>query len=498
MAIHKNPKMKQKPRSPILILTVLIAAIGLLYLLSSLNSTNGFSNSSPKTPQNLMVKSKNHPRRYSASEKYLYWGNRIDCPGKHCESCEGLGHQESSLRCALEEAMFLQSLILSLSCDFMEVTTGHFTISLVLRRCLGFHGGEDGARKYSGQGGWGKLWMALASNVLSLPSQYNVCEILKDSGIGVSDCRAHSDEDSDFTMLSCCRTFVMPSRMCINPIHNKKGILHRSDNATSEARWAASSCAMDSLYDLDLMSNTVTAILDDSETWHQTLSTSMKLGSRGIAHVHGVSRADLKEKSQYTNILLINRTASPLSWFMECKDRNNRSAIMLPYSFLPSMASKKLRDAAEKINALLGDYDAIHVRRGDKLKTRKDRFGVDRALHPHLDRDTRPEFILCRISKWVPPGRTLFIASNERTPGFFSPLAVRYKLAYSSNYSSILDPVIENNYQLFMIERLIMMGAKTFIRTFKEDDNSLSLTDDPKKNTKAWQIPVYTMDGKEC
>ncbi|PSS15738.1 Nuclear transition protein like [Actinidia chinensis var. chinensis] len=256
MAIHKNSKMKQKPRSSILIFTVLIAAIGLLYLLSSLTSTNGFSSSPPKNPQNLVGKAKNHPRPYSTSEKYLYWGNRIDCPGKHCESCEGLGHQESSLRCALEEAMFLH------------------------------------------------------------------------------------------------RTFVMPSRMCINPIHNKKGILHQSDNATSEARWAASSCAMDSLYDLDLMSNTVTVILDDSETWHQTLSTSMKLGSRGIAHVHGVSRAELKEKSQFTNILLINRTASPLSWFMECKDRNNRSAIMLPYSFLPSMASKKLRDTAEKIHRL--------------------------------------------------------------------------------------------------------------------------------------------------
>lgn len=92
----------------------------------------------------------------------------------------------------------------------------------------------------------------------------------------------------------------------------------------------------------------------------------------------------------------------------------------------------------------------------------------------------------------------LFIASNERTPGFFSPLAARYKLAYSSNYSSILDPLIENNYQLFMLERLVMMGAKTFIRTFKEDDSDLSLTDDPKKNTKKWQIPVYTMEGKGC
>lgn len=39
--------------------------------------------------------------------RYLYWGSGVDCPGKHCVRCGGLGHQESSLRCALEEAMFL-------------------------------------------------------------------------------------------------------------------------------------------------------------------------------------------------------------------------------------------------------------------------------------------------------------------------------------------------------------------------------------------------------
>lgn len=77
-------------------------------------------------------------------------------------------------------------------------------------------------------------------------------------------------------------------------------------------------------------------------------------------------------------------------------------------------------------------------------------------------------------------------------------IVYRYRMAYSSNYSSILDRVIENNYQLFMLERLIMMGAKTFIRTFKEDDTDLSLTDDPKKNTKIWQIPVYTLDEQEA
>ncbi|KAF4402561.1 hypothetical protein G4B88_012346 [Cannabis sativa] len=397
MAFHRAPKAKQKPRSSIVFLVIAVAAISLLFLVSSLLSTNGslFSYNASE----YIAKLKRPKYRPTGNEKYLYWGNKIDCPGKHCDSCEGLGHQESSLRCALEEAMFLQ------------------------------------------------------------------------------------------------RTFVMPSRMCINPIHNKKGILHQqASNESSDERWAANSCAMDSLYDMDFISETVPVILDNSKLWHQVLSTSMKLGSRGIAHLEGVNRVELKENDRYSNLLLINRTASRLSWFMECKDRNNRSAIMLPYSFLPSMAAANLRIAAEKIKARLGDYAAIHVRRGDKIKTRKDRFGVERSLHPHLDRDTRAEFILHRIAKWVPPGQTLFIASNERTPGFFSPLAARYKLAYSSNYSNIIDPLIENNYQLFMIERLILYGAKTIIKTFKEDNTDLSLTDDPKKNTKLWQIPVYTMD----
>ena len=72
--------------------------------------------------------------------------------------------------------------------------------------------------------------------------------------------------------------------------------------------------------------------------------------------------------------------------------------------------------------------------------------------------------------------------------------ARRYRLAYSSNFSNILNPVIENNYQLFMVERLIMQGARTFVKTMKEFDKDLALCDDPKKNTKDWQEPVYTDD----
>ncbi|PON43605.1 hypothetical protein TorRG33x02_333450 [Trema orientale] len=218
MAFHRTPKAKPKPRSSIILLVVAIAAIALLFLFSSLVSTDGsllFSYNSPE----YYAKLKRHNKyRHTGNEKYLYWGNRIDCPGKHCDSCEGLGHQESSLRCALEEAMFLQ------------------------------------------------------------------------------------------------RTFVMPSRMCINPIHNKKGILHQASNVSSDERWTANSCAMDSLYDVDFISDTVPVILDNSKLWYQVLSTSMKLGARGVAHVESVSRVELRENNRYSNLLLINRTASPLSW----------------------------------------------------------------------------------------------------------------------------------------------------------------------------------------
>ncbi|XWS43033.1 hypothetical protein CRYUN_Cryun16bG0066200 [Craigia yunnanensis] len=247
MATPKALKSKPRLRSPIpMMILMCIIAIALLFLFSAMDFTNGFSFSSSKTQL------RKNARQHSLHDKYLYWVDRIDCPGKHCDTCEGMGHQESSLRCALEEAIFLN------------------------------------------------------------------------------------------------RTLVMPSRMCINPLHNNKGILHKFVNATAEERWAASSCAMDSLYDIDLISETVPVILDNSNVWHLILSTSMKLGARGVAHVEGLRRVDLKEDSCYSNFLLINRTASPLSWFMECKDRNNRSVVMLPYSFLPSMAAEKLRIATDQ------------------------------------------------------------------------------------------------------------------------------------------------------
>lgn len=65
----------------------------------------------------------------------------------------------------------------------------------------------------------------------------------------------------------------------------------------------------------------------------------------------------------------------------------------------------------------MGRYCSLHVRRGDKL-----------ALAPGLDEATRPPNILDKIRPLCPPGSSLYLGTNEATPGFFDPLKKHYKL----------------------------------------------------------------------
>ncbi|XP_057873983.2 uncharacterized protein LOC131079962 isoform X3 [Cryptomeria japonica] len=264
--------------SHLLLLTAFLS-IGIIALAIS-TSITGFGSSAGDTRSEILHVSSSGLIASNRPSRYLYWGDKIDCPGKHCEACEGLGHQESSLRCALEEAMLLK------------------------------------------------------------------------------------------------RTFVMPSRMCINRIHNDKGILHHT-NVSIEERWASNSCAMDSLYDLDLISKTVPTILDNSKEWNQAISLASKSGDAGLVHVQGIDRSQVRDSSFYRDALIINRTASPLSWFVECKDRNNHSAVTLPYSFLPSMASKPLRNAAKQVASSSASernwsaYSFIHSVKHNRLLSKR-------------------------------------------------------------------------------------------------------------------------------
>ncbi|CAI5461445.1 unnamed protein product [Closterium sp. Yama58-4] len=128
-----------------------------------------------------------------------------------------------------------------------------------------------------------------------------------------------------------------------------------------------------------------------------------------------------------------------------------------------------------------GDYDAVHVRRGDKLKP--DRW-------PHLDRDTRPPALLKKLPRFVAPGRTLYIATNERTPGFFDPLRTLYKLYRLEDFEHLwhqgtpwFDVYVEmlgvsepafDPYMQVIVDYEVLNSARTVVRTFP------NLTSDPE------------------
>ncbi|CAI5537313.1 unnamed protein product [Closterium sp. Naga37s-1] len=116
--------------------------------------------------------------------------------------------------------------------------------------------------------------------------------------------------------------------------------------------------------------------------------------------------------------------------FQMCTERGDERRLERNYNLVKRPVY--LWRLAEAIRQSMGgDYDVVHVRRGDKLNPR---------FWPHLDRDTRPDALLKRLPRFIAPGRHVYIASNERTPGFFSPLASLYKIHVLSDHRHLWAP----------------------------------------------------------
>lgn len=87
-----------------------------------------------------------------------------------------------------------------------------------------------------------------------------------------------------------------------------------------------------------------------------------------------------------------------------------------------------------QFKAFFGDYDAIHVRWGDILKTREDRFGVDWSLHPRLGGDTCLEFYSVQNCKMGPSRTNSFYCFKWEDPGILCPPC--FDVYYLSLWSS--------------------------------------------------------------
>jgi hypothetical protein len=50
-------------------------------------------------------------------------------------------------------------------------------------------------------------------------------------------------------------------------------------------------------------------------------------------------------------------------------------------------------------------------------------------MYTNLDRDTQPEAVMERIKLWIPAGRTLYIATDEKQVHYFDQLSSKYARA---------------------------------------------------------------------
>jgi hypothetical protein len=136
--------------------------------------------------------------------------------------------------------------------------------------------------------------------------------------------------------------------------------------------------------------------------------------------------------------------------------------------------SSTVRGYAADVRARLGEYCALHVRRGDKLRE---------ARYPNLARDTSPEHIHATLKRIVPAGGHIYILTDERAPGYFDNLKQDYEVFRYCDFPALralIESSEPDNYLLYEVEQLLFDGAVTRIHTFAHPAGKprLSLTTD--------------------
>lgn len=113
-------------------------------------------------------------------------------------------------------------------------------------------------------------------------------------------------------------------------------------------------------------------------------------------------------------------------------------------------------------------YVGVHVRRGDRLEWSE--FPPARTEPPHI------QAVLTHLS--VGPGEVLFIASDERRPGFFEPLCTRYRVVRYTDFpylEALVSGDDPDNYLLYLVEKEILGRGRLWIETLPKPYADASL-----------------------
>lgn len=84
------------------------------------------------------------------------------------------------------------------------------------------------------------------------------------------------------------------------------------------------------------------------------------------------------------------------------------------------------------LSKLPKDFVGVHIERMEK-------FG-DLRMYPNLNNDTSPNSLVEKLKPRIPPGKTIFIWSNEFQKDFFDPLESYYILKTITDFSDLWGP----------------------------------------------------------
>ena len=102
-----------------------------------------------------------------------------------------------------------------------------------------------------------------------------------------------------------------------------------------------------------------------------------------------------------------------------------------------------------------GDFDTMHIRRGDFLRFQK---GID---------ITATE-IYANIRSVIPEGATIYISTDEDDKGWFNPLRKHYHLYFLTDFEHLLVdmPNNQDSKYLGMLEQRVASRGRTFVGTY--------------------------------
>ena len=142
----------------------------------------------------------------------------------------------------------------------------------------------------------------------------------------------------------------------------------------------------------------------------------------------------------------------------------------------------------ESVDSAGQNFAAVHVRRGNRLDDVRYRKGGSKCPKGStLERDTHPEHIARVLGKLLlssipPPASsarpTVYIASDERAPGYFDTLDNWFALRTAASFGALQTLEDEDPVLLFECERRILAAAQTRVYTFanaeRHHEHSLS------------------------